>query len=207
MLNVTFEENVGTDFGPERNATVTNAENHAVIPYQANDGQEREVEIVTDKNGVATFEVTGSNTSVTPIVFLDGSYQEWDTKGGIKIDEKDGRYDAKFEYSATAAPVTFGGAKMIEVTGERTNNAAIIADNNGNQQHDDGEQNGRERELVPKKADGSPYEGIVSVGIEALQDDNNSNNLTQAYIWEARNQYNEQLINIKLDAEGKGNLY
>ena len=53
-----------------------------MIPYQANDGQEAAAEIVTDKNGVATFTITGTNASVTPIVFLDGSYQKWDTQGG-----------------------------------------------------------------------------------------------------------------------------
>ena len=33
----------------------------SVIPYQSNDGQEAAVEITTDKDGKATFTVTGSN--------------------------------------------------------------------------------------------------------------------------------------------------
>ena len=53
-----------------------------VIPYQAKDGQEVVAEIKTDQYGKATFTITGANATVTPIVFLDGSNQNWDTKGG-----------------------------------------------------------------------------------------------------------------------------
>ena len=39
-LNVTFAENIGTDFGPRRNVEVTNGYGKSTIPYQSNDGHE-----------------------------------------------------------------------------------------------------------------------------------------------------------------------
>ena len=61
---------------------MTNAIGGNVIPFQANDGQEAAAEIKTDKFGKATFTITGTNATVTPIVFLDGSNQYWNTEGG-----------------------------------------------------------------------------------------------------------------------------
>ncbi|MBB6446074.1 S-layer homology domain-containing protein [Bacillus benzoevorans] len=218
-LNVTFEENVGTDFGPERNATVTNAEGHAVTPYQANDGQEREVEIVTDKNGVATFEVTGSNTSVTPIVFLDGSYQEWDTKGGNPQipNTQDNRFDKNTELYAKAATVTFGVTEYaIAVEGQRTNYAAISQDlRRGGFQH-----NGREYVITVKKPDGTAYAGgLVNVGIYQLLDGKLGNEPTAAYLYRTINKVDRNLEDtaaprlnqtqgvVKLDNNGQAKVW
>ena len=126
MLNVTFKENVGTDFGPQRKVTVTDAIGGSVIPYQSTDGEEAVAQIKTDKNGIATFTLTGTNASATPIVFLDGSYQEWDTKGGILPKTQDGRFDKATELYKEASTVTFGGQKYaIAIEGQGGNYAAV----------------------------------------------------------------------------------
>ena len=126
-LNVTFKENLNTDFTPQRNATVTNNDNETVTPYQSKDGQEAVVKIKTNKDGKATFTVTGTNATVTPIVFLDGSNQAWDTNGGTLPNPADGRFDQGIELSAYAAPVTFAVTEYkIAVEGQRTNYAAVV---------------------------------------------------------------------------------
>ena len=40
IVNVTFEENLNTNFEQQRKVTVTNASGQSVIPYQSNNGQE-----------------------------------------------------------------------------------------------------------------------------------------------------------------------
>ena len=75
IVNVTFEENLNTNFEQQRKATVTNANGQSVIPYQSNNGQEAGAQIRTDKDGKATFTITGTNATVTPIAFVDGSNQ------------------------------------------------------------------------------------------------------------------------------------
>jgi len=217
-VNVTFEENVGTDFGPQRNATVTNAQGHAVTPYQANDGQEVEVQVTTDKDGVATFEVTGSNVSVTPIVFLDGSNQEWDLEDAEKPPRvKDGRFDKATEYYAKAATVTFGVTEYaITVEGQRTNYAAVSQEFGRNGfQH-----NGREYVITVKKPDGTPYSGgLVNVGIYELLDGKLGNEPTAAYLYRVINDQNRNLEGtagpnlfqtqgvVKLDNNGQAKVW
>ena len=154
ILNVTFAENIGTDFGPRRNVEVTNGYGDSTIPYQSNDGHKAEIHIVTDKNGKATFTITGTNATVTPIVFLDGSNQEWDTKGGPVIITQDGRFDEAFEFHAKANPVTFGITPYkITVEGQRTNYAAVAVKN---EKGVITEHNGREYKITVKKPDGTP---------------------------------------------------
>ena len=132
ILNVTFKENLNTDYDRQRNVTVTNSDNESVIPYQSNNGEENPAEIKTDRNGKATFTLTGSNETVTPIVFLDGSNQAEDlnTDGGkpqLPFTQDD-RYDAR-EIAVQAAPLTFGLTKYkIEIEAKRTNNAAVAYD-------------------------------------------------------------------------------
>ena len=110
LVNVTFAENVGTDAGSKRNVTVTDANGNVEgIPYQADtkDGAVEVVAIATDQHGKATFTITGENATVTPIVFLDGTNQKWDTKGGFEYDPKDGRFDKNLEFYAQAETVSF----------------------------------------------------------------------------------------------------
>ena len=124
-----------------------------VVPYQSTDGKEEEAVIRTDKNGKATFTVTGTNGTVTPIVFLDGSNQEWDTKGGKLPEPQDGRFDEDVELAAYADPVTFAVTEYkIEVEGKRTNYAAIV-------DNDRSQINGREYKITVNKPDGKPFIG------------------------------------------------
>ncbi len=188
ILNVTFDENLDTDFGPQRKATVTNSDNQEVIPYQSKDGQEAAAEIKTNKDGKATFTVTGTNTTVTPIVFLDGSYQEWDTKGGVLPQTQDNRFDKQTELYAYAAPLTFGVTEYnITVEGKRTSYAAIAdevvqQERAKHQQHVAGYENGREYVITVKKADGTPFAGgKVNVGIEQFLDGKLGNEPVGAY--------------------------
>ena len=207
VLNVTFAENVGTDFRPQRNVIVTNAYGDSVIPYQSNDGHEAEVKIKTDKNGKATFTITGTNATVTPIVFLDGSNQAWDTKGGIKIETQDGRFDEEFEYYAKAEPVTFSITPYnITVTGQRTNYAAVAeVDENGLTT----EHNGRKYKIAVTKPDGNPYGGgIVNVGIYELLDGKLGNEPTGAYFAGFTDETGHYLTQgqVKLDSKGEATV-
>ena len=109
-VNVTFAENIGTDSGSKRNVTVTDAYGNVEgIPYQADevDGAKKEVKIVTDQHGKATFTISGSNATVTPIAFLDGTNQKWNTNGGLEYDPADGRFDKNLEFYAQAGTVSF----------------------------------------------------------------------------------------------------
>ena len=168
---MTFKENLNTNGKPQNNIVVTNG-HQSIVPYQANDNTEALAQITTDKDGEATFTVTGTNGTVTPIVFLDGSNQEWDLKDAEKPPRvKDGRFDKETEYSVQAASVTFSAAQYkISVEGERTKFAAT------------GSNNGREYNVTVLKADGvTPYQGKINVGIDELEDNVSSNNLTDAY--------------------------
>lgn len=202
-LNVTFKENIGTDFASKRNVIVTNGYGDSNIPYQSDDGFEAEVKIKTDKNGKATFTITGTNATVTPIVFLDGSNQAWDTKGGIIIETKDGRFD-EIEFHAVAEPVTFSPTPYnISVTGMRTNFAAI-AEKDGNGKIT--EHNGREYKIKVTKPDGTPFAGgTVNVGIYQLLDGVLGNEPTGAYFPNFRNETGQYLEQgqLKLDAKGE----
>jgi hypothetical protein len=203
-LNVTFAENIGTDFSEKRNVIVTNGYGNTNIPYQSDDGQEAEVKIKTDKNGKATFTITGSNATVTPIVFLDGSNQAWDTKGGIIIKTQDGRFDEELEFHAKAEPVTFSPVPYnISINGQRTNYAAIAeTDENGNII----EHNGREYKINVTKPDGTPFAGgIVNVGIYQLLDGVLGNEPTGSYFPEFKDENGRNLKQgqVKLDAKGE----
>lgn len=206
-LNVTFAENLNTNYGSQRNVTVTNGYGESNIPYQSNDGSKAEVKIYTDKNGKATFTITGSNATVTPIVFMDGSNQKWDTRGGIKIETQDGRFDPETEYHVKAESVTFMGTPYeVEVIGERTDFAAIAEfDEDGKLlQH-----NGRKYKIKVMKPDGKPYAGgIVNVGIEQLLDQKLGNEPTGAYFVDFQNSNGKHLTQgqVKLDANGEAEV-
>ena len=205
-INITFEENLHTNSLPQNNVWVTNGEGDSTIPYQSDDGKEAVIKIYTDRNGKATFTVTGSNATVTPIVFLDGSNQAWDTKGGIKIETQDGRFN-EIEYHAKAEPVTFSVIPYhITVEGQRTHYAAIAEkDENGNII----EHNGREYRIKVTKPDGTPYGGgIVNVGVEELLDRKGDNDYTRAYFVNFKNATGQYLSQgqMKLDSKGEANF-
>ena len=188
-LNVTFKENLETDFGAHRKVTVTNAIGGNVIPFQANDGQEAAAEIKTDRFGKATFTITGTNATVTPIVFLDGSNQYWNTEGGspnFDFDKtyQDNRFDKETELYAQAAPVTFGGtAYKIEVSGDRTNYAAVSEIGRVQGKAAITALNGREYKIKVVKPDGTPYAGAtLNVGIDEYLDGKLGNEPRAAFL-------------------------
>lgn len=203
-LNVTFKENLNTDFKPQRNATVTNSDNQIVTPYQSTDGEEAEVKIKTDKDGKATFTVTGTNTTVTPIVFLDGSNQAWDTNGGKLPNPQDGRFDQGIELAAYAASVTFAVTDYkIKVEGQRTNYAAVV-DNFRKYV------NGREYKITVLKPDGTPYAGgNVNVGIDELLDGKLGNEPRGAFLVASDNYdvTRSQQLTLRLDSKGQAKFY
>ncbi|WP_338449652.1 S-layer homology domain-containing protein [Niallia oryzisoli] len=206
VLNVTFAENLETNFGPQRNVVVTNGHGQFTIPYQSKDGYEAEIEIKTDKMGKATFTITGINATVTPIVFLDGSNQEWDTKGGIKIETQNSRFE-EIEYHTKAAPVTFTITPyQITVEGQRTNYAAIAdMDENGLIT----EHNGRKYKIKVTKPDGTPYAGgTVNVGIDELLDGKLGNEPYGAYFVDFKNAAGKHLTQgqVGLDYNGEASF-
>ncbi|WP_312504940.1 S-layer homology domain-containing protein [Lysinibacillus sp.] len=129
-VNITFAENV--DVTPDklvRDVTVTDVgADSGKYPYQVTTGGTQEVRVKLDKNGEATFTLTGSNATVTPIVFVDGYYDTYNVfKAG------NGKLDAQ-ELQAKAASVKFDlshtlGLK-VEAQGQQ-NAAAITTKGNG----------------------------------------------------------------------------
>lgn len=129
-VNITFAENV--DVTPDklvRDVTVTDVgADSGKYPYQVSTGGTQEVRVKLDKNGEATFTLTGSNATVTPIVFVDGYYDTYNVfKAG------NGKLDAQ-ELQAKAASVKFDlshtlGLK-VEAQGQQ-NAAAITTKGNG----------------------------------------------------------------------------
>lgn len=205
-LNITFAENLKTNSFPQNNVWVTNGEGKLNIPFQSDDGNQSVIKIYTDKNGKATFTITGSNATVTPIVFLDGSNQAWDTKGGIEIRTQDGRFE-EMEYHAKAEPVTFTITPYkISVGGQRTDYAAIAdIDANGNII----EHNGREYRIKVLKPNGTPFAGgIVNVGVEELLDIDGTNDYTSAYFVDFKNTADQYLTQgqLKLDSKGEASF-
>ena len=205
-LNVTFEENLETNFKPQRNVGITDDDNDYVVPYQSTDGKEEEAVIRTDKNGKATFTVTGTNGTVTPIVFLDGSNQEWDTKGGKLPEPQDGRFDEDVEIAAYADSVTFGVTEYkIEVEGKRTNHAAVVDE-------DRSQINGREYKITVTKPNGDPWVGgEVNVGIDELLDGKLGNNPRGAFLVKDDDVFDEderyEQLRLKLDGEGQAEFF
>ncbi|WP_394235045.1 S-layer homology domain-containing protein [Niallia oryzisoli] len=206
VLNVTFEENLETTKDKQRNVTVTNSDNKSVIPYQSTDGEEAAAEIRTDKDGKATFTVTGTNDTVTPIVFLDGSYQEDDTDGGepqVPNTQND-RFEKNTELYVKAPALTFGLTKYkIEIEGKRTKYASIAIDNNNDESITGDEHNGREYVIKVNKPDGTPFAGgYVNVAIEENVDDVLNNNPKAAYFV----QFGAKQGVVKLDSKGEAKV-
>ncbi|WP_071393423.1 S-layer homology domain-containing protein [Bacillus tuaregi] len=210
-VNVTFAENIGTDAGSKRNVVVTDAYgNEEGIPYQADleDGAVESVVIFTDQHGKATFTISGSNASVTPIVFLDGTNQEWDTKSGI-LDEilsyKDGRFDKNVEFYAEAKTVSFNLESYdLSVSAKGTKFAALAEGDWDEEKATHERPNGREYTVTVLKEDGKPFAGgTVNVGINELLDQEPGNDPSKSYLVGANK---KGIVTLKLDSEGKGKV-
>ena len=210
-VNITFKENLNTNSKPQNNIYVSNGYdengNHRnnLVPYQSNDSNQQVVTVTTDYKGEAELIITGANGSVTPIAFLDGTNQEWDTKGGIEFGNQDGRFDAKYEWYAQADKVTFSAEKYtITVTGKRDKFAAIKDDTNNDGWISGDEFNGRKYEILVKDKDGNPYNGIVNVGVEELVDTDGTNDYTDARILVGGVEYIK--TTVRTDVNGKADF-
>ncbi|MED4534407.1 hypothetical protein [Metabacillus fastidiosus] len=146
-VNVTFAENVGVTSDKLSTATIEDANGNKLTPYQLSNGNTKAVTVKTDKDGVATFTVSGTNTKVTPIVFADVT-----AEGGNNNDKLDAT-----ELQASAPQVTFGGAQVnntIEIKAEGSDHVAV------------GPNNGRVYTVTVKDKDGKAYAGgIVNLAL------------------------------------------
>ncbi|WP_338655007.1 S-layer homology domain-containing protein [Sporosarcina psychrophila] len=141
-LHVTFEENVNVTIDKTSKATV-----NGKTPMQLSNGTAPETaEVITDSKGEATFTVSGHNTTVTPVVFLN--------KVVVSNNNSNNNYNNVYtdvktwnntELQAKADKVVFGAtqaAYVIDVTREGLEEAAT------------GVKNGREYKVVLKTKDG-----------------------------------------------------
>ncbi|MBD7984594.1 S-layer homology domain-containing protein [Sporosarcina sp. Sa2YVA2] len=161
-VNVTFAENV--DVTPDkgvRGVTVTDATvNSGTTPYQYLNGNVNQVRVLLNSKGEATFTVTGSNASVTPIVFLDSgaaynSSNQW-VGGNGKLDPT--------ELQAKAATVKFDNVQSIELSIVSKGNAYASA----RQTVTNG---GRDYEVTVKDKDGKLAPAGTPVYLTVLEAD------------------------------------
>lgn len=207
-LRVTFKEHLNKDFSTQLNAQVTNPiTGETVTPYQSENNNQAALEIETDDNGIATFTVTGKNTSVTPIVWVDNlsAYHQQVTEKKIYAGDDDQRLDTR-ELRVYAPATSFEGAQAahsIEVKAERTSEATL------------GNSNGRVYNVEVKDKDGKAYGGgVVTVGLKELDVDDSLNSETDAIIFHDNNDPAQdgtilggngtQQIKLRLDKNGKG---
>lgn len=119
-VNVAFKENV--DVTPDklvRTVKVVDASGDA-YPYQVTTGGVQYVQVKLDSKGEATFTLQGSNATVTPIVFADGSSDDYKTAA------KNNKLEPT-ELQAQASSVTFDKifSQGLKVEAVGTQNAAF----------------------------------------------------------------------------------
>ncbi|MGA4516719.1 S-layer homology domain-containing protein [Solibacillus silvestris] len=135
-VNVTFKENVQVD--PSKlvrtveikdvnvrslnTSTGTLSSTSTLYPYEVTTGGVQIAYLTLDREGKATFTVEGSNATVTPVVFKDGSYDS--TKA---VWTGNGKLGAQ-ELQATAAPVTFSLQHTLALDVEAKGSANAAAD-------------------------------------------------------------------------------
>jgi len=146
-LNVTFAENMNVTSDKLSTAVVKDVSTGTSFnPYQLANGNVNAATVKTDSNGQATFTVSGTNTSATPIVFVDTT----DNNIG------NGKWDAT-ELFATTEKLTFSGAQLA-------NKFTLTA--TGSAQTATGPNNGRKYKVVVTDKDGKPYAGgVVNLGL------------------------------------------
>ncbi|SDI63561.1 hypothetical protein SAMN05216352_109235 [Alteribacillus bidgolensis] len=124
-VNIAYAENV--DVSPEDAVDSVDVTDSSALgndyPYEYTTGGVNWVRVQLDEDGEATFTLTGENASVTPIVFLDGTYEGETWTGNNKLDST--------ELQAEAPTVSFEleHTSEITVTSEGVRDAAAINDN------------------------------------------------------------------------------
>ena len=135
-INIAFKENVNVT--PDKlvrdvvvtDATNDNASTNATAgnyPFQVTTGGVQYTQVKLDKNGEATFTLSGSNASVTPIVFFDGGKYVTNTVNNIPTTSYVGNHVLEeTELQAQAPTVTFAAqaTQQIDVEALGTANAA-----------------------------------------------------------------------------------
>ncbi|QNK87608.1 S-layer homology domain-containing protein [Sporosarcina sp. resist] len=157
-MHVTFVENVGVNIDKMSKATV-----NGTNPMQlANGTTPVTAEVVTDSKGEATFTVSGHNTTVTPVVFLNQVVNNVDVK----------TFEATKLQAQVAEKVVFGATQsdyVIDVTRDGGEEAAVNVDN------------GREYKVVLKTKDGKVAANEI-INLAFNEDlDRNFNTNTEAY--------------------------
>ncbi|MEH6942738.1 S-layer homology domain-containing protein [Bacillus sp. JJ722] len=181
-LHVTFAENVGVTVDKVSPATV-----NGVNPVQLSNGTPATTAVVTtDSKGEATFTVSGTNTEVTPVVFLDQ----------IVNQQSENKWNAT-KLQSKADKLTFGAVQAsydIQVTREGAEEAAT------------GVKNGREYKVVLKTKDGKVAANeIVNLAFNEDIDRVISTN-TSAYFVEEKNDVKlnaGKTITVKTDSKGE----
>lgn len=181
-LHVTFAENVGVTIDKVSPATV-----NGVNPVQLSNGTPATTAVVTtDSKGEATFTVSGTNTEVTPVVFLDQ----------IVNNQSENKWNAT-KLQAKADKLQFGAIQStydIQVTREGAEEAAT------------GVTNGREYKVVLKTKDGKVAANeIVNLAFNEDVDRVISTN-TSAYFVEEKNDVKTnagKTFTVKTDSKGE----
>ncbi|MGE7622044.1 S-layer homology domain-containing protein [Viridibacillus sp. NPDC096237] len=128
-INIAYKENVNV--APDklvRTVDVTDANirnNGAKYPSQVTTGGVQYVKVKLDSKGEATFTLTGTSGTVTPIAFADGKYKDNNVTSNEDTWSGDNKLGAT-ELQAAAAPVTFAlnHTQSIDVVAADSANAA-----------------------------------------------------------------------------------
>ncbi|UNT55013.1 S-layer homology domain-containing protein [Lysinibacillus capsici] len=216
-LNISFVENTDVAFSAISKATVTNpVSGLTVTPYQTTTGLAQGISVKTDSNGQATFIVSGTNTAVTPYVFVDGSSSVWYSQNNVTGTQNvqsntnlNNKWEAR-ELTTTAPLVKFEGAQLNhQITVERNGEEEAAA----NKTNPTTRTNGREYTLTVKDKDGKAYAGgVVNVSFDELVDRNISTNTTAqlANVENSTALYGldaaKQKGFVKLDSNGKAKV-
>lgn len=159
VLNVTFKENIDATVTNDSTAVATDVNTGSTVkPFESATDQ-KVLKVTTNAKGEATFTVTGSNTAVTPIVYVDSD--KLNTAGYDRINTRD--------LQATTETTKFvGGVYTFKFNKEEQFEAVV------------GKPFTYEVEVI--KADGKPYAGgTATVALNELIDSSISTT-TKAYI-------------------------
>lgn len=189
VVNVMLAENIMAN-GTTAVVADPNTGGTAVSPFESAT-DETPFTITTNTNGVATFTLTGANTTATPIIFLDSNAAVL-ANAGIAGNNND-RLDAS-ELQVVMPSVTFGGAQAAY-----TFSFGTMA----NAEYATGLINKREYTATVYKADGSVYaNGQVRVALEQLIDSNLSTNTSAVFVSAANANLGQNVQTLTADANG-----
>ncbi|MBK3497132.1 hypothetical protein JFL43_20310 [Viridibacillus sp. YIM B01967] len=114
-VNVTFKENVGVN--PDklvRDVEVLDVKSNSAYPYQVTTGGVGFAKVKLDSKGEGTFTLKGTNATVTPVVFADGSYKK--DYEGVEAQWSGDNKLSSTELQAEAASITFEKHSTVGVS-------------------------------------------------------------------------------------------